>query len=276
VTGYSRLMMAVVAVPAALPQWLVLRRYGSRSFVWLAVPVVASLAVTVIYQLLGEEPILRSYTGSGTGALRWVPLIALSGTVAGLIEGTVLAWILATEFEPTEPLVSQRSVRPHVTPAMHESRVVGLRTQLGILIALVVPIFMPKLFVETYGFPDPDILPFAFAAAAPWVVALGLLWRPGLHHAGLALAATASIIALVGMIPLIALVTLFAGWFLGDKDEWVMYAGALGATVMLLIVAVRAIRAVRTLPVSERLTWAWPATLTGCIVYAMVLATILL
>jgi len=54
-----------------------------------------------------------------------------------------------------------------------------------------------------------------------------------------------------------------------------MYAGAMGATVMLVMVAVQSIRAVRSLPDSQRLRWAWSASFTGCIVYGMVVSVAL-
>jgi hypothetical protein len=126
------------------------------------------------------------------------------------------------------------------------------------------------------GFPDAEVVPYALAAAAPWVVSVALL-QPGLYHAGLAIAATASIITAIGMIPAMALVTVLKDYVLGDGGYvWVSYAGALGATVTLVIVAVLAIRALRALPDSERLGWAWPTALGGCVGYAVILAATLI
>jgi hypothetical protein len=158
---------------------------------------------------------------------------------------------------------------------MDLARIAGVRTYVATLIALAVPIFAPKLFLETWGFPDPDIIPFALAAIAPWAVALALLWRPALFHAGLALAATASIIMLVAMIPLMVLVTLMSGMMVKDTDVWVTYLGVMGATVMLVIVAVQAIRTARALPDSVRLSWSWPAALAGCFVYGVIVVATL-
>jgi hypothetical protein len=259
---------AAFGVVAALPEWLVLRRYGPRSFLYLGVPVLMMITVAPIYSWLG----LPRLVVDGGYSFQWVATMAVIGLIAGPIEATALAWILAPEFAQAVSQAATPAPSPRATAVTEGAHIAGVRTSVSILIALALPIFAPKLFLETWGFPDADIIPFALAAVTPWAVALALLWRPGLHHAGLALAATASIIMLVGTIPLMVLITAFAGMTRGDTDEWVTYFGVMGATVMLIIIAVQAIRAVRSLPDSVRLTWAWPAALAGCFLYGVVLA----
>jgi hypothetical protein len=78
------------------------------------------------------------------------------------------------------------------------------------------------------------------------------------------------------MIPLMAFVTLIAGFVLsGGRHLLVSYAGALAATVTLVIIAVQSIRALRALPESERVEWAWPTALGGCCVYGLLLVATL-
>jgi len=260
-----------IAVVAALPEWLVLRRYGPRSFLYLGVPVLLMIAVAPIYSWLGFPRLVVD----GGYSFQWVGTMAVMGLIAGPIEAAALVWILAPEFQRPVPEPAPPNPPAIAMSVMDPSRIAGVRIYVGTLIALAVPIFAPKLFLETWGFPDPDIIPFALAAIAPWAVALALLWRPGLFHAGLALAATAAIIMLVGMIPLMVLVTVMSGMVLGDTDEWVTYLGAMGATVMLVIVAVQAIRTARSLPDSVRLSWSWPAALAGCFVYGVIVVAAL-
>lgn len=105
--------------------------------------------------------------------------------------------------------------RPPAAALSDLSGVNRVRTCLIVLIALVVPTFMPKMFTKTWGFPDAEVVPYALAAAGSV--------RPSL-----------------------------------------------------VIVAVLAIRAVRALPDSERLGWAWPTALGGCVGYAVILAATLI
>jgi len=227
------------------------------------------IAVAPFYSLLGFPRLFVD------GSFQLVATMAVMGLIAGPIEAAALVWILAPEFQRPVPEPAPPNPPAIATLVMDPSGIAGVRMYVGTLIALAVPIFAPKLFLETWGFPDPDIIPFALAAIAPWAVALALLWRHGLFHAGLALAATASIIMLVGMIPLMVLVTVMSGMVLGDTDEWVTYLGAMGATVMLVIVAVQAIRTARSLPDSVRLSWSWPAALAGCFVYGVIVVAAL-
>jgi hypothetical protein len=185
--GYSQVVISSVAVLASLPQWLVLRRYGLRSFLWFAVPVLTALTTVLVYQLQGDLDFTRLYIDEGADVARWLPTVTIIGAVAGLFQGIALTWILAPEFDRTGPVErSAPLLRPPVAPAVTVSRVAAVRTFLLVLTALVVPIFMPKMFIETWGLPDREIVPYTLAAAAPWVVALALL-RPGLYHAGLRL-----------------------------------------------------------------------------------------
>jgi len=267
--GYSQVTIASVGVLASLPQWLVLRRYGLRSVVWFAVPVLTAVAIVLVYRVQGEPATF--YIVDIATYLQWLPTVAMIGTIAGLFEGIALAWILEAEF--VRPPGAVRSApRPPAAGLSDLSGVNGVRTWLIVLIVLVVPIFMPKMFTETWGFPDAEIVPYALAAVAPWGVSIALL-RPGLYHAGLAIAATASIVTAIEMIPAMALVTILKDYVFGNGGYvWVSYAGALGATVTLVIVAVLAIRALRALPESERLDWAWPTALAGCVGYAVIFA----
>ena len=273
--GYSQVTIASVGVLASLPQWLVLRRYGLRSVVWFGVPVLTAVATVLVYRVQGEPDPATLYIVDTATYLLWLPTVAMIGTIAGLFEGSALAWILEPEFERS-PAVARSAPRPKVAALSDPSRVSGVRTGLIVLIALVVPIFMPKMFTETWGFPDAEIVPYALAAVAPWGVSIALL-RPGLYHAGLAIAATASIVTAIEMIPAMALVTILKDYVFGNGGYvWVSYAGALGATVTLVIVAVLAIRALRALPESERLDWAWPTALGGCVGYAVIFAATLI
>jgi hypothetical protein len=269
--GYSQVTIASVGVLASLPQWLILRRYGLRSVVWFAVPVLTAVATVLVYRVQGEPDPATLYIVDTATYLQWLPTVAMIGTIAALFEGIALAWILEPEFDRS-PAVARSAPRPRVAAVSDLSRVNGVRTGLIVLIALVVPIFMPKMFTETWGFPDEEIVPYALAAVAPWGVSIALL-RPGLYHAGLAIAATSSIVTAIGMIPAMVLITVLKDYVLGDGGHvWVSYAGALGATVTLVIVAVLAIRALRALPDSERIGWAWPTALGGCVGYAVIFA----
>jgi hypothetical protein len=273
--GYSRVMMSTVAVLASLPQWLILRRYGLRSILWFAVPVFTAVATVLVYRVGELDP--PAYILDAADYLKFLPTIALIGTISGLLEGIAVAWILAPEFDPAAAVV-RAAARQHASIASESdlSHVNRVRTFLIVLIALVVPIFMPKMFTETWGFPDAEIVLDALATVAPWGVSIALL-RPGLYHAGLAIAATASIVTAIGMIPAMVLVTILKDYVFGSGGYvWVAYAGALGATVTLVIVAVLAIRALRALPESERLGWAWPTALGGCVGYAVIFAAMLI
>jgi hypothetical protein len=84
-----------IAVVAALPQWLVLRRYGRRSFLYLGVPVLLMIALAPIYYLIRFPRLLVD----GRYQFQWVGAMALMGLIAGPLEGVALAWILAPEFE---------------------------------------------------------------------------------------------------------------------------------------------------------------------------------
>lgn len=273
--GYSRVVMSTVAILASLPQWLILRRYGLRSILWFAVPVVTTVATMLVYRVREIDP--TAYIIDAADYIKFLPTIVLIGTISGLSEGIAVAWILAPEFDPAAALVSAGARQhPSIASESDLSHVHGVRTFLVVLIALGVPIFMPRMFTETWGLPEPEMVLYAVAAAAPWSVALALL-KPGLYHAGFAIAATASIIAGVGMIPLMVLAAVFKDYLLGDGAYvWVSFAGALGATVTFVIVAVLAIRALGALPDSERVGWAWPTALGGCVGYAVILAATLI
>jgi hypothetical protein len=268
----SWILLPALGVMAAFPQWLVLRRYGLRAAAWLAVPVVVSPITRALYAALGPSRSGGAYLEYYGSIGNWLPVTATSGAITAGIEAMALVWILAPEFAsaPQPRATAPRPVPRRLAAPLH---IGSVQTCLGVLIALAIPIFMPTVMMEKSALPDPQVLPFAVAAILPWVIALGLLTRPRLQHAGLALTATASIIALIPLLPFMALVTLLSGFMLDNKDQWLTYSGAVVATVTLVIVAVQAIRAVRSMPDAARFHWSWPSALVGCLAYAMIVAT---
>lgn len=268
----SWILLPALGVVAAFPQWLVLRRYGLRAGIWLAVPLVVSPITRMLYSVVGPSRSGGASVDYYGSVASWLPVTAMSGALTGCIEAMALVWILAPEFASTPQ--SRVTPRRPVPQRLAAPRHIGsVQTCLGILIALAIPIFMPTVMMEKSALPDLRVLPFAIAAVIPWVLALALLTRPGLQHAGLALTATASIIALIPLLPVMALVTLLSGFMLDNTDQWLAYSGAVAATVTLMIVAVQSIRAVRSMPDAARLDWSWPSALVGCLAYAMIVAT---
>jgi hypothetical protein len=85
--GYSRVTMSSVAVLASLPQWLILRRYGLRSVVWFAPPVLAAVATVLVYRVQGELDPTASYLYDTATYVQWLPTFAMIGAIAGLFEG---------------------------------------------------------------------------------------------------------------------------------------------------------------------------------------------
>jgi hypothetical protein len=260
----ATIVAPVLGVAAAVPQWLLLRKYGWTSVAWLVVPLIVSPLNTAIYSTFAANgPGYIDYMNSPS---RWIPIGAISGALTGLIEAIALVWILAPEFAGTMPRVAPRRPLPARTaPSEH---LTSVRWCLGILMALTIPIFMPKMMMETFALPDSELVPYAIAAIVPWAVALGLLTQPGLQQVGLAISATASSLLLLPMVPIMALITLMSG-YVAKGDERLMYFGALAATGVLPVLAVQSIRAARSVPDALRVDWAWPGAAIGCIGYAM-------
>jgi hypothetical protein len=253
-------LQALARVGFALPQWLLLRRYGWRSLAWLAVAAASGPVLVRIF---------RAMSGAGTAAGQFPSLlsVATASAVVAFIEAMVLAWMLRAEL--LAPATTE-------SPAPATGSVVDSRAQVAsvfvlniALLGLATVVVFPEWFVQSYDRARPATRSILLGALVPWMVACLLLpWRRG-RHLGLALAASASILVLLPLVPFMAFWTLLSGHMLGNKDQWASYFAAMGATIVLVIIAIQALRGAFRVAAQDRSILAWPAAVTGVVFYAL-------
>ena len=222
----------------------------------------------------------------------WIPAAAFTGALTALMQGALLAWIIAEEFrqKPAPVIIRRPSVRtpqstePQSTqagateagatePGTKQSEATqpeSKEPEAAALGFIHIPVFLSLialLAVAPFGLmPNAprmtaavraDLQMLMLAAFSPWAIAFILLFPRQTRHLGLTLAAASSFILLV---PFIVLAALTFGlpvvfWAFEVDPQAVR-----GTTVALLATAILATHAAFKTPASERLIWAWPVS----------------
>lgn len=235
----------------ALPQWLVLRRFGRRSLAWILV----TFATPWIFRAVSAS---FAQSSALPRAADLLPL-AISTLISALLQGVALAWILAPELgHATAPAPAEEGQRDG------PPQVWSVRIVLVLALGLPLLVFLPQLFVRSYSRPDPRLVAPMLVVMVPWALALLVLSRRRFVHAGLALAASASMLALLPMVPL-ALLAFISGPMSADQGLSVL--SMMGAPILLVILAVLSTRGALKVAPSARSIWSWPAGLVGSTLY---------
>ena len=223
----------------ALPQWLVLRRFGRRSLAWILVTFVSPW----IFRIVSAE---FARASAVPRAAELAPLV-ISTLISALLQAAVLAWILAPELgraaAPAPADEGERGAPPQVW---------SVRIVLVLAIGLAVLVFLPQLFVRSYSRPDPRLVAPMLVVMVPWVLALLVLSRRRFVHTGLALAASASMLALLPMLPLAFLAFISAPM---SADQGLSVLSMMGAPILLVILAVLSTRGALKVAPSARSIW---------------------
>lgn len=141
-------------------------------------------------------------------------------------------------------------------------RLTSLQVALIGLCAIAMSMVLPRFYA----------FPFAVAILLPWVLALVLIARPRFHYTGLALAAIASFLVSIPLVPFVFIATLIFDSALGSDMEWPLFASIIAMTLLLIVVGIQAVGAAERVPKAERSLWAWPVVLLLTIAYAVILA----